>query len=429
MRQRNKRWLATTAALAAVAVLAGCSGSSAGDPNKESDEPVTITFSWWGNDARAEATQKVIDAFEKKHKNITVKPQSSDFPSYWDKISTQFTGGNAPDVITMSGSYPAEYADDGALLDLAKVKDTIDTSDFMPGTLELGQFEGKQYTITAGLNALSIVADPAVFEAAGVEMPDDETWTWDDFADIAAEVTEKSPKGTFGTAPFANDSFAAVWARQNGEKLFAKDGSKVAMTEKTAAKWFELWLDLQKSGASPKASQVVEDMVAQPEQTLLGQGKQGLKLSWSNQLSAYANPELKILKLPGESEKAGNWLRSSMEYAISGKSKHPKEAAMFIDFLVNSTEAGEIIGADRGQSANEKVRAHVQEQLTDDQKKEAKYLERVAEDKTKAPLPFPPGSSAVTDILTRQLQEALFERATPKEAAKALIEETNAKLG
>ena len=46
---------------------------------------------------------------------------------------------------------------------------------------------------------MSMVIDPKVFEAAGVELPDDETWTWDDYADIAAEIARKSPQGTFGT--------------------------------------------------------------------------------------------------------------------------------------------------------------------------------------------------------------------------------------
>lgn len=152
-------------------------------------------------------------------------------------MATQIACGTTPDVITMSGAYPSEYASRGVLLDLAKVKDQLDTSKFAEGTVDLGKISGKQYTITAGVNAMSMVIDPKVFEAAGVDLPDDETWTWDDYADIAAQITKNSPQGTFGTTPMANDSFLAVWARQHGEDLYTDDGKKLGISEDTAAEW------------------------------------------------------------------------------------------------------------------------------------------------------------------------------------------------
>ena len=67
-------------------------------------------------------------------------------------MATQIAGGTTPDVFAMSGSYPSEYATRGVLLDLDKVKEQIDTSKFAEGTVDLGKIDGKQYTITAGVN-------------------------------------------------------------------------------------------------------------------------------------------------------------------------------------------------------------------------------------------------------------------------------------
>lgn len=428
----QKKQLAASAA-AITLVLAGCGSGDTGEGGEGgdggADKPVTISFSWWGNDTRAQDTMKVIDAFEAKYPNITVEPDYSDFGGYWDKMATKTAGGDAPDIFAMSGSYPGEYASRGALLDLAEVKEYIDTSKFAEGTVELGLINGTQYTITAGINSMSMVVDPAVFEAAGVELPDDEEWTWEDYIDIAEAITAQSPEGTFGTSPMPNDSFLAVWARQHGEELYTDDGTSVGMSEETLAEWFQLNQTLVETGGSPSASGSVEDINAgSPEQTLMGLGRQGMKISWSNQMNAYSSEALSMLKLPGEAQNPGSWLRSSMEYAISSRSEHPKEAAQFLDFLVNDPEAAKIIKLDRGMQANLEVREQVLPLLDETKKQEAEYLDRVAELKTTPPPPLPAGSSDTMTILERQLVEVLFGRLTPQQAAAGFITEVNTNL-
>ncbi|SEE87760.1 carbohydrate ABC transporter substrate-binding protein, CUT1 family [Arthrobacter alpinus] len=420
--------LGTSALVAASLLLTGCGASASTEKVGTADDPVTIRFAWWGNDARAKATFDVIKAFEAENPGIKVKGENTEFSAYWDKMATQVAGGDTPDVLALSGSYPSEYSSRGVLLDLDKVKDEIDTTKFAPGTVELGQIEGKQYTITAGVNSMSMVVDPAVFKAAGVELPDDESWTWKDYEDLSAQITAKSPKGTFGTTPMSNDSFLAVWARQGGEPLYADDGTKVGISEARVADWLQMNLDLQKSAGSPSASQVVEDGSAQPEQTLIGQGKQGMKISWSNQMNSYSGNELVMMKMPGETPTGGAWLRSSMEYGISAKSENTAAAAKFVNFLVNSEEAGKLIKSDRGMPANLDVRATVLPLLKENQQKEASYLDRIAEMDLTPPLPFPAGSSATLEILNRNMTDVLFEKTTPADAAKKFVEEVNLNL-
>lgn len=417
-------------AAAVTLVLAGCGSGDTGEGGEgAADEQVTISFSWWGNDTRAQDTMKVIDAFEAKNPNITVEPDYSDFGGYWDKMATKTAGGDAPDIFAMSGSYPGEYASRGALLDLAEVQEYIDTSKFADGTVELGLINGTQYTITAGINSMSLVVDPAVFEAAGVELPNDEEWTWEDYIDIAEAITAQSPEGTYGTSPMPNDSFLAVWARQRGEELYNADGTSVGMSKETLAEWFQLNQTLVDTGGSPDASGAVEDINAgSPEQTLMGLGRQGMKISWSNQMNAYSSETLSMLKLPGEAQRPGSWLRSSMEYAISAQSEHPKEAAQFLDFLVNDPEAAKIIKLDRGMQANLEVREQVLPLLDETKRQEAQYLDRVAELKTTPPAPLPAGSSDTMAILERQLVEVLFGRLTPQQAAEGFITEVNTNL-
>ncbi|ADX74367.1 carbohydrate ABC transporter substrate-binding protein, CUT1 family [Pseudarthrobacter phenanthrenivorans Sphe3] len=426
----RKSVLGTAAATTALAlVLTGCGSNPEAGKVGTVEDPVTIRFAWWGNDSRAKTTLDVIKDFEAANPTIKVQGENTEFSSYWDKMATQIAGGTTPDVFAMSGAYPSEYASRGVLLDLDEVKDQIDTSKFAEGTVDLGKIEDKQYTITAGVNAMSMVIDPKVFEAAGVELPDDETWTWDDYAEVAAEITQKSPAGTFGTTPMANDSFLAVWARQHGEDLYTDDGKKLGISEDTATKWFELNKKLMETGGAPSASQTVEDGSAQPEMTLMGQGKQGMKISWSNQMNSYSGSPLVMMKLPGESKTPGTWLRSSMEYAISSKSPHPKEAAMFINYLVNNVDAATKIKSDRGMPANTELKAAITPLLKESQQKEAEYLDRIAEMDIEPPLPFPAGSSATMEVLNRFNTDVLFGKISPRDAAKGFIQEVNSNLG
>lgn len=426
----KKSAMGVAAASASLALaLTGCGSNPREGKVGTAEDPVTIRFAWWGNDSRAKTTLEVIKDFEAANPTIKVQGENTEFSSYWDKMATQIAGGTTPDVFAMSGSYPSEYASRGVLLDLDKVKDQLDTSKFAEGTVELGQIDGKQYTLTAGVNAMSMVIDPTVFEAAGVPLPDDETWTWDDYVTIAAEITRNSPAGTFGTTPMSNDSFVAVWARQNGEELYTDDGRKMGISEDTLTKWFEFNKKLMDTGGAPSASQTVEDGSAQPEMTLMGQGKQAMKVSWSNQMTSYSGAPLMMMKLPGESKEPGTWLRSSMEYAISAKSPQSKEAALFINYLVNNMDAASKIKSDRGMPANTELKAGITPLLKDTQQKEAAYLDRVAEMKIDPPKPFPAGSSATLEVLNRYNTDVLFGKVSPRDAAKGVINEVNSNLG
>lgn len=428
-----RRLTAATAAAATAALLGGCAvsnGSTAGDTvgSFDPDEKVTITFTWWGSEARAQITQGAIDAFEEEYPNITVETQTSDFGSYWDMLATQVAAGDAPDLITMGGSYPSEYASRGALRDLDTVSDYIDTSKLADGSLDLGNHDGVQYTLPAGINALATFLNPAVFEAAGVEVPDTETWTWDDYASVASELSQKTPDGTYGAVPFANTSGLDVWIRQHGEDTYSEDGESIAASADTIEGWFQLWLDAQKSGATPGASIFVEDSTAVPEQSLFGTQRAAMMFGWSNYMTDLVSDDIVVANLPGESDEPGNRIGASMEYAISSTSEHPEATAMLLDFLINETATVDALGNDRGMPANEDLRTHLRDSLTPAQQKEVDLLDIVTASGSGAKTPPPQGASAASDILTRLMQDVLFERTTPADAAATYISEVEAAL-
>ena len=423
-----RKSLAVLTAAALLAVTAGCSSPSS---NKAEDGPVEIRFSWWGNAGRADLTNKAIAEFEAANPNIKVKPEYGDISGYFDKLATQMAANDAPDVITMGGAYPAEYANRGALLDLTKVQGSLDLSKIDQGALENGQVKGKQYGVSTGANALAIVVNPAVFTAAGVPMPDDSTWSWDDFARIARDITAKSPKGTYGTATVLTHDSLDAFARQRGESLYTQDG-QLGLGKQTVQDYFDYSLKLSESGAAPSASETVEKLNVSTEQTLMGMGKAGMMLTWSNSLTALSKAsgaDLKLLKLPGEKPTPGIWLQSSQFYTISARSKHTDAAAKLVNFLVNNPAAAKIIQSDRGIPGNSEMRAAIQDLLTPQGKVEADYINQIGKMDFAPTYIGPTGSTAVSEITARINTDVLFKRLTPEKAAEQWLSESKAAIG
>jgi len=423
-----RKSLAVLTAAALLAVTAGCSSPSS---NKAEEGPVEIRFSWWGNAGRADLTNKAIAEFEAANPNIKVKPEYGDISGYFDKLATQMAANDAPDVITMGGAYPAEYANRGALLDLGKVQGSLDLSKIDQGALENGQVKGKQYGVSTGANALAIVVNPAVFTAAGVPMPDDSTWSWDDFARIARDITAKSPKGTYGTATVLTHDSLDAFARQRGESLYTQDG-QLGLGKQTVQDYFDYSLKLSESGAAPSASETVEKLNVSTEQTLMGMGKAGMMLTWSNSLTALSKAsgaDLKLLKLPGEKPTPGIWLQSSQFYTISARSKHTDAAAKLVNFLVNNPAAAKIIQSDRGIPGNSEMRAAIQDLLTPQGKVEADYINQIGKMDFAPTYIGPTGSTAVSEITARINTDVLFKRLTPEKAAEQWLSESKAAIG
>ncbi|MFC4116747.1 ABC transporter substrate-binding protein [Nonomuraea zeae] len=418
---RTSRGLAALCAAGVLLAASACGGSSG-----DGDGGVELRFGWWGNNDRAAATQRVIEAFQAKNPGITVKGSYTDFNSYFDRLATEVAGGRAPDVITLGGAYPREYGDRGALLDLAK--SGLKTGRIGAAALDNGKFGGVQYGVPTGVNAIAMVVNEAVFDQAGVPLPDGDTWTWDDFRRIAKDLAAKVPEGTFALADPTRTDMLDVYSRQRGEALYTADG-KVGISEKTLVDWWTMTRELRDVGATPPASQTAE-LITQPapEQSLMGRGLAAMQFDWSNQvgaLSKAAGQPLKLIRVPGETgaTQAGMWLQASQIYSINAKSEHPREAALFVDFLVNSPDAGKIILADRGIPANSDVRAAIQGVLGEGEKVQAAFIDELTP-KAGPPLVIgPTGSTDTPKILDRVNAEVLFDRQQPAAAAADFVKQ------
>lgn len=421
------RLMLSLVSVAALALSACSSGSGA------TEGPVELRFSWWGNEQRAQATQKAIDAFQTANPTIKVKGEYADFNAYFDRIATQVAANDAPDVITMGGVYPREYGGRGALLDLKEVTGSLDLGSLDGAALSNGKFDDVQYGVPTGVNTYGIVANPDVFKAAGVALPDDNTWTWADFERITGEIADKVP-GTFGLEDPTSAEALEIYSKQRGEGLYTTDG-KVAISTGSVDDWFKMTKRLRDAGTTPQATVTIEQAATSaPEQTLVGRGTAAMRFDWSNRLAALrtaSGKPLVMLRAPGEAaaKQVGMWLQASQLYTINARSKNAEASAKLVSFLVNDKTAGAAIGTDRGIPANKQIREHIAGSLNENQKVEVAFIDKVSQRATPALVLGPVGSTDTLQILQRVNADVLFDRLSPADAARRFVDEVAAAIG
>ncbi|PZG19538.1 extracellular solute-binding protein [Nonomuraea aridisoli] len=426
MSSGKRKWSAALLAAALLAVTAACGGG--GDGGESAGGTVTLRFSYWGSDARQKMTEEAIAKFEAKNPTIKVEGEFSDFDSYYESLSTKVAASDAPDVIQLEIRALREYADRGTLADLSS---SVNAADIDAKLLATGAIDGKQYAIPNGANAFSLMVNPALVESSGQKLPDDTTWTWDDYVDLASKITAGSDGKVTGTQLSWNPAYLEIYAAQKGESFY--QGNQLAMSPQTIKEWWAIMQKLIETKGSPDAAKSAEVGATSVDQSLLGTNTGAMGMWWSNQLGAAASASgqnLELLRMPKleGATTGGMFMQPAMFLAASSKSEHAAEAAKFIDFMINDPEAGEIILSDRGLPANAKVLAAVRDKLPEADQKTLAFLDEVRSELKDPPAAPPKGASAMEDILTRYSEEVMFGRMTPDDAAQKLIAEANASI-
>lgn len=421
-----RRVLVASVAAALTVGLAACGTAAApsAQPTELSTEPVTLRMTWWGGDGRHKLTQEVIDLFESKYENITVQPEFTDWTGYWDKLATATAGGNAPDIMQMDQLYLASYAERETLADLGKLSQ-IETAGLDPAVLNMGKTAGGLYGLPISATGLGVLVNLDLLEDLKIELPDDSTWTWEDYGQWTKSISDASGGSVQGSTIGWNEFHLQLFARQHGDKLFA-DGD-IAIKPETLAKYFQYNLDWVNSGAAPSATLLSERINLPTDQLDFTLGKGATLFVPSTMITPHANAmngaNLALLELPRPAGTEAGWeyLKPGMYWSVSSRSAHPAEAALLVNFLVNDPDAAKILGVERGIPANSGALDAIRDSLTAPELKAVDFAQSL--ELGEAPSIVPTGASEIQSVLQRYSLEVVLEQKTPIEAAEALIAE------
>ncbi|WP_420114880.1 ABC transporter substrate-binding protein [Pseudactinotalea sp.] len=423
---------------AGVAAAAGCSrggggtSSGGGGTGADGSESSHLSFSWWGNEVRDKLTKEVVDLYLEENPGITIEATPSEFGAYWDRLATQTAGGDMPDVIQMADGFMSEYGSRGSLLDLEPY---VDTSKFAPGTVDVGRVDGTLVGINLGINTPSIMCNLGVLEAAGVDRPDDTTWTWDDYRELSAEISAATPDGTYGSATPGAEGPLRAWVRQHGDELFL-DSGELGTSVDVLRGYFEMLAAFKDSGAIPPGSMIVEETTKPIEQSSLVLGTTAFQVVWTNQfnvVTGFAENEIVMLRMPsltGNEADLHAWYHPSQLWSASANTADPEAAGAFIDWLVNSVEVGAILLDERGRPCNTEVLETIEGSLSPEGQEISQFLTAL-EPGLGEPQPVPPpgAGQVLGEIMSRAQDDLYFGTIDAAAAAQRFYDESLTALG
>ncbi|GAB3232723.1 extracellular solute-binding protein [Glycomyces halotolerans] len=411
---------AVVAGVSATALLGTVAACGDDGPAGTADDPITISFEWWGNEDRAEITQEAVDLFEEQNPGIEVQTNFADFPDYWSSMTTRMAARDLPDVMNMDYSRLLQFGDNGMLLPL---EDYVDTSDFVEGFLDTGYVNDELVAVPIAGNTLSLIYRTDVFEDAGVEL--EAGYTWDDYHEAMAEVT--AAWGTdeqWGGGDYAGQyHFMELWLRQQGGSFYTEDGTALNFDEAQLTEWWQKTADLHESGAVPPV-----DITSQWEENALVLDAQASEIGWDNFLAWHApavaenGGELGLMAPPTEDpNNIGLYLKPAMQLTIGANTEHPEEAGRLIEFLLTDPEAIKILGTNRGIPATNVGRENVE--IDEISQKVLDYEESVSQYLTSPP-PAPPAATGAIEVKFAELYETvLYGEQSVEEAVSAFFTE------
>lgn len=408
----NRRTFITSIAtgVAATAFLTAC-GSSA-ESGGTAENPTIVNYTWWGNDDRAERTNKAIALFNEKNPTIKVVGTFSDWAGYWQKRATEAAGGGLPDVMQWDLSYLRDYAQRNQLLDLGSIG--IDTSGFEKTLLPSGQVGGKQYGLPSGTNAFAVYYDPAKLKEIGVAEPTG-TWTYKEYQQFLSDAGTKSGGKYLGSTDFTGIWWLFnIWLRQNKIEAFTADG-KLGFTKDDLRKWWNLNSDLRGTKGIIPQEQVTQLLPKSP----FGSNKTVSEPTWDNFMGGYladsGATELKMVPVASDDpDNLGLFLKPAMLMVASAKTKNKEAAGKFIDFMLNSPEVGEIFKTTRGVPASKVQREGTTFDGVDAQV--VAYEESIASYLSDAPEPPIVGFGTLESEFLRIQEELNYKKVTVDQA-------------
>jgi multiple sugar transport system substrate-binding protein len=151
---------------------------------------------------------------------------------------------------------------------------------------------------------------------------------------------------------------------------------------------------------------------------------------WGNQMPELAKntkDQLGVVAYPGDP--SAQWARASMYLSVFKGCANKDAAVDLVNFLVNDTEAGKILGTERGLPSNLDVRAAVEQSVTDANMKTSIAFENDISTKFGQAPPVPPkGHSTVRSELRKAAESVQFGKATSAQAADAFFAAATAAL-
>jgi multiple sugar transport system substrate-binding protein len=244
----------------------------------------------------------------------------------------------------MNGPNFQLYASNGLIEPLDGLIDSgaVDPANYPAVVSDSYTYDGTLYGVPKDYTTVVMFYNKAIFERAGVDLPTDE-WTWDDFADAAADISEAlAGEGVYGAVmPYSGQSAYYNTIFQAGGHVISEDGTSSGYGEPEAIEGIQFITDLVADGSIPGPAQLADT----PAAKWYASGKAGM--FWSGTWSiveiqaSEVGADTDLIDLPSGEDRATNVL--GLANVVSSESPNIDAANLFAAYL-GSEEAQRVQG-------------------------------------------------------------------------------------
>ncbi len=407
--------------------LAACSGPGGG-----SGDPIRVGI--FGNAEKLEARGRAIAKFAELNPDIGVSFEGVPSNSWPDKIATMIAGGNAPDVINLSGADLVQFAERGALGALDEfIPDRFRADLFEPTVLDLGRSNGKLYGAPIAVSVQALGFNVSALEKLDLDRPPD-VWSYDQYADYCTSIHTEGGPDLYGTHDFgASISWFETYLLAMGKTLY--DGQSLAASVDEVADWLGFWDSMRQSGAAVPPDLTAQFTGSEWPNSPLVKGRAVFAQIATQDLSggyqALVKDTLSITYPPSPEPGGSIGLHPnpSSTLCLNARSKRKDDAVKVIDWFVSDPESAKILGLISGPPASKPALEAVR-QLPDVSELDQTVLKYNQEALAKAgpTPPLPLGGAAMTDLMRRINEDIGFGKFSVRQGAEDFVAQAKTTL-
>jgi ABC-type glycerol-3-phosphate transport system substrate-binding protein len=289
-----------------------------------------VTLTYWGLFEDAPVMAPIIADFQRENPNIKIEYVKQDLDQYEDKLVTRSNNGNGPDIFRFHNTWVSELS--SLLLPLPG--SVISKEDFTKNYYPVAKTDliknGVIYGIPLEMDTLNLFINKSLFQAAGLKAPA----TWIDFVNDAKQMTVKGENNSIKTAGAAMGTYSNITHAPNIiSMLLVQNGvniKDIGSNLPAAGDALNFYTSFALSSGN-----VWDDTMDQSINAFAsGSLAMYFGYSWDFFTIKSLNQNLAfdiypVPNLPGQNISiASYWVEG-----ISTKSKHQKEAALFMQYL------------------------------------------------------------------------------------------------
>ena len=206
---------------------------SYGDPNA----PAELEFWAWATNI-----EQVVDIWNRQHPDQQVEVNSqAQGDELVTRLLTAAKAGNAPCLMQTEYQALPVLVSNGVAADVTAAAETV-RGEFSDSAWGLTSFSDQTFAIPQDVAPMMLYYREDLFEQMGLEVPQ----TWDEYADLAAEVRRKAPDRFLTTFSSNDPGWFAGLSQQAGANWWSTDGEQWSVdiddqaTEQVASYWGRL---------------------------------------------------------------------------------------------------------------------------------------------------------------------------------------------